>query len=1028
MAGEFPLFGVLMLASALLGSITLRRVARPVLSRLLATGAFLLLTVVTWLAAHRAEQLAIARLADRVAVVAPQFATWLFEAAGSPFPDSALAAAVERENRWLTEDTHFEAAYLLDRAGRAIGGAAVADSTLLAEAPAAELERAWAGTPAPVVLIGNREFGLQPIRDDGGRVVGVAAIAYRRAVVGREVARSRRIVLGFGSLLAVILLGGILTFGYQRRAAARLNAAEAETAAIADSSPVGLFTTDAAGMAVYVNHSCAALFGVAARQLQGFGFASYVHPEDREATVLAWKAAIASAEPLDRTFRIVTQAAEVRWVHARTHPRWFQGRVTGHLGSLQDVTEQRRTQDELAAAAARQREIFNATADGLLVVGHDGLIQSANGAAVRLLARPADQLVGARVDSIVVDPGADPTEPLVDRWARREEPVEALIRRPDGAMVEVELAVRRVFLDGVPTCIATLRDIHAQKRLEEERLGYLRELETAKAATERTAAELARSMEAVSEARERAESAAQAKSEFLATMSHEIRTPMNGIIGMVGLLLDTNLTAEQREFATTVRSSGESLLTIINDILDFSKIEAGRLSFEPLPFDLRNAVEEVIDLLASRASEKGLRLAARFAPGTPRRVIGDAGRVRQILFNYTGNAIKFTAEGHVLIEVSGEELTGGEAVLRLAVTDTGIGIPPEHHARLFQKFSQADASTTRRFGGTGLGLAISKQLAELMGGAVGLNSEAGRGSTFWATIRLPLDPHASALPSNPGLKSVRTLYLDKNPMQRLVMAEFAMELGMRIDATDSPTRAFDLLNRAAAGGDPYRLIIVDYHPHARFSVDFGSRVRSNNELGEPILVLVTDGGTRGRADELAAAGYTAYFSRPFRSDTFAESLERLVAPRCDLAPAEGLAASADGPEAGLTPMRVLLVDDNPVNQKVAAKMLTKLGCHVDLATNGKEAVEMWQRMPFELILMDCQMPVMDGYEATAAIRTYGQREARVPIVALTANAMEGDRDRCLRAGMDDYLAKPIKLEELRTVLTRWAPTARAAES
>ena len=670
-------------------------------------------------------------------------------------------------------------------------------------------------------------------------------------------------------------------------------------------------------------------------------------------------------------------------------------------------TEERRSQEALTVSAQRLQSIFDATVEGIIVADATGAIESMHPAALRIFGYEADELFGRSIATILPDIGsATPAEGLA-RLTTLVRAGESTGRRRDRTSVPIDLAVSSMELGNVPTFIATVSDIALRKAAEQERIGYLGELEAAKASVE---------------------GATRAKSDFLATMSHEIRTPMNGVIGMIGLLLETPLNAEQREYATTVKSSAESLLTIINDILDFSKIEAGWLSFEPLPFDLRTAIEETVDLMTARAAEKGLRLAARFAPGTPRYLIGDVGRVRQILLNYTGNSIKFTGEGHVLIEVSCDELTATHAHLRLAITDTGIGIPPEQQDRLFRKFSQADASTTRKYGGTGLGLAICKQLAELMGGEVGLASTVGQGSTFWATIRLELDPASSDQRSHPALAGVRTLYLDSDPIHRLILAEQCGEWGMRIDAADSATRALDLVVRAGKEGDPYRLIIVDHGATTTAAAEFAHSVKAIGPADAgPVMLLMSDGGTRGRADQYASAGFSGYLTRPVRSGTLADTLEALVAPRCEIRRPAVDPVPAATPTATPDPTLrlVLLVDDNVVNQKVGAKMLEKMGCRVNVVSNGLEAVEAWARLPYEIVFMDCQMPEMDGYEATGEIRRREGTGARVPIVALTANAMQGDREKCLEAGMDDYLSKPIKPDDLRAALARWpsqAPT------
>ncbi len=840
-----------------------------------------------------------------------------------------------------------------------------------------------------------------------------------------------------------------------------------------DSTIGGLYGLDGHGRCTFINRAGADLLGYQPDELLGRNMHELIYHSHHDG----------SPYPLDESplFRACQAGegcqidGEVLWRRDGTafpaeiaaRPVYEDGVIKGAVVTFADINERRQAEEEIKSRAGWQKAVLDYAGFAIIATTPDGVIQTFNCAAERMLGYRGEEVIGKATPAVIHDPEevADRAKTFSNELGERIEPgFEVFVAkarrdlpnehewtyiRKDGTRFPVLLSVTalRSSSGEINGFLGMALDITHRKQSEAALRAYAQELELIN--------------QSLDIALVQAEVATKSKSAFLATMSHEIRTPMNGVIGMTGLLLDTDLTLEQRELAETVRSCGEHLLTVINDILDFSKIEAGKLTLEIINFDLRTAVDEAVELVAQHAFGKGLNLACLVHADVPTALRGDPGRVRQILLNFVGNAIKFTEQGEVVISITLTRQTETEATVRFEVQDTGIGLSPDALGHLFQSFSQADSATTRKYGGTGLGLAICKQLTELMGGQIGVDSRLGDGSTFWFTVQFGIQTQATASVGGMASQDLRGLQLcivADHYTNRRALECYAERWGVRCLLAENGQQALARLREAAARGQACDFAIIDMQMPGTNGLEMAQAINADPALATTRLVLLTSKGVRGDAVAAQAAGYVAYLTKPVREAQLYACLTTVFARSAQAAIHEGSSAGrpalvtrhslAEATARAIT--RILLAEDNVVNQKVTVRMLEKLGYRVDLAANGVEALNALARIPYAAVVMDCDMPKMDGFEATAEIRrrerlkvkgetsdeipktcealgvtddssrfTNDAPPRRIPIIAMIANAQQEDRERCLAAGMDDYISKPVESKVLAEILARW---------
>ncbi len=795
----------------------------------------------------------------------------------------------------------------------------------------------------------------------------------------------------------------------RKRTEAALQVSEERLRLALGAAQLGIWDWDIRANAVQWSDNVHAIFGLSREAFSGTyeAYLNLIHPQDRDRLLQAITHSVEANAGYRIEHRIVWPDGTVHWVACRGDVlRDADGVPLRMLGTVVDVTARKEMELKLSGSEAQLRAILDHSPALIFLKDLEGRYLDVNRQFEQTFNLTREHIIG-RTDAELFAASQAAVFRANDRLvleAKRPLQFEEVAFHEDGPHTSIVFKFPLMNLDGIPYGVGGVAsDITDRKQAEE----------------------------ALALAWDQAMEAARLKSEFLATMSHEIRTPMNGVIGMTGLLLETALTAEQREYVETVRNCGDYLLMIINDILDFSKIDAGRLTLEQLDFDLRVLIEDTLDLVAEQAQRKGLDLVGLIDAAVPSAVCGDPGRLRQVLTNLLGNAIKFTDQGEVVLRMTVLQDAKDHVVVRGEVTDTGIGISQEGQARLFQTFSQVDSSSTRKYGGTGLGLAICKRLTELMGGEIGVESARGKGSRFWFTVQLAKGSAVGVKGTEllPPLDGRRVCLIGKAGSSQTLLEQSITERGMQRTTVKDGGEALTLMRGAALEGKPYDLAVLEEQQSGVEGIVLAQAMKGDPVLRNIPVIVVTSFGQRGDAKAAQEAGVAAYLTRPIHQSALWHCLATVLAPASDqpvvreglgrpLITRHSLQEQTDRERP-----RVLVVDDQEINQVVAVSLLERLGCLVDVAGSGQAAIAALKTTPYDLLLMDCQMPDLDGYQAAAMIRQSEGQGALVPIVAMTGLAQAGDREKCVAAGMDDYLTKPLQFSLLEAMLRRWVKKA-----
>ena len=772
-----------------------------------------------------------------------------------------------------------------------------------------------------------------------------------------------------------------------RAAGARLRESEARYRQLVESADDIIYNLDVEGRFLYANPAGLLAFGFSEAELLGRHYTETVRPDYREEAERFYLDQVGQRIPNTYCeFPAVSRQGDDVWLGQYVQLVFEGEAIAGFQAMARDITERKRAEHAVQREREQFRQIIHHAPVAMALLDRDLRYLAASARWQRYLgADPGEAVIGREFYAL------SPRLPARYRNVLERGLAGEIVSNPEDA-IERE--------DG--TRIYVRWTVHPWRGPE----GAIDGVVVA-----------AQNVDVLVRARQEALEASRLKSEFVANMSHEIRTPMNGVIGMTRLLLDTDLTPEQREYAQIIDGSGRALLDIINDILDFSKIEAGRMDLEVVDFDLRRAVRDTLGLFAEAAQVKGLELLSLIHHDVPGALRGDPGRLRQVLTNLVGNAVKFTDQGEVVLRVNLAESAAGAVLVRFEISDTGIGISPEVQSRLFQAFVQADGSTTRKYGGTGLGLSISRRLVGMMDGQIGVVSAPGEGSTFSFTARFETQP-AAAPPPVPAarLAGHRVLVVDDNATNRQILRQQLAHWGLRVTSVEDGPKALVALRAAAAGAASFDLVVLDMRMPGMDGLTLARIITGDPAIAGVKLVLLTSFGQKGHGAEATKAGISGYLTKPVDEADLHDCLSEILGgPRRPVLVTRHSLREARPPASA----RILVAEDNPVNQKVAVKILERLGYRVEVADNGQEAVEACARTSYDALLMDCQMPIMDGFVATAKIREQEGPKRRTPIVAMTASAMAGDRERCLAAGMDDYVSKPISPESISEVLRRW---------